>query len=133
MPVRLIVGLVDNRAYDGDREINLVNFQHFSLTDIRIYLDGQLYSLKPLKLDFVADRYVAAYIGLFGGANKLNRNEGNDVTYSDYANGYAVYAYDLIPDLGEDDHVNLSRQETVRLNLKFSAASKHTVTIVAYA
>ena len=133
LPVRLIVGLVDNRAYNGDRERNPFNFQHFSLTEIAIYLDGQLHGLKPLKLDFDAGRYIAAYAGLFGGTNKINRDEGNDVSRSDFANGYALYAYDLTPDLAEDDHVNLARQGTVRLDLKFGAALGHTVTVVAYA
>jgi hypothetical protein len=66
LPTRLIVGLVDNRAYSGDRERNPFNFRHLSLAEIGIYLDGQLYRLKPLKLDFAAGRYVAAYVGLFG-------------------------------------------------------------------
>jgi hypothetical protein len=66
LPIRLIVGLVDNRAYYSDRERNPFNFRHFSVTEIGIYLEGQLYGLKPLKLDFAAGRYVAAYAGLFG-------------------------------------------------------------------
>ena len=132
LPVRLIVGLVDNRAYNGDRERNPFNFQHFSLTEIAIYMDGQLHGLKPLKLDYAAGRYVAAYAGLFGGTNKINRDEGNDISRFDFANGYALYAYDLTPDLGENDHVNLTRQGTVRLDLKFGAALTHTVTVVAY-
>jgi hypothetical protein len=133
LPIRLIVGLVDNTAYNGDRERNPFNFRHFSLTEIGIYLDGQLYGLKPLKLDFAAGRYVAAYAGLFGGTNKINRDEGNGLSRTDFSNGYALYAYDLTPDLGEDDHVNLTRQGTVRLNLKFGAALAQTVTVVAYA
>jgi hypothetical protein len=133
LPVRLIVGLVDNRAYNGDRERNPFNFRHFSLTEIGIYLDGQLHGLKPLKLDFAAGRFIAAYAGLFGGTNKINRDEGNDISRSDYANGYALYAYDLTPDLAEDDHVNLTRQGTVRLDLKFGTALAQTVTVIAYA
>jgi hypothetical protein len=133
LPVRLIVGLVDNRAYNGDRQRNPFNFQHFSLTEIGIYLDGQLHGLKPLKLDFAAGRFIAAYAGLFGGTNKINRDEGNDISRSDYANGYALYAYDLTPDLAEDDHVNLTRQGTVRLDLKFGVALAQTVTVIAYA
>jgi hypothetical protein len=33
-----------------------------------------------------------------------------------------LYAYGLTPDLAEDDHVNLMRQGTIRLDLKFNAA-----------
>jgi hypothetical protein len=96
-------------------------------------LDGQLYGLKPLKLDYAAGRYIAAYAGLFGGTNKINRDEGNDLSRSNYSNGYALYAYDLTPDLGEDDHLNLMRQGSVRLDLKFGEALAHTMTAVAYA
>jgi hypothetical protein len=124
---------VDNRTYNSDRERNLFNFRHFSLTEIGIYLDLQLYGLKPLKLDFAAGRYVAAYAGLFGGTNKINRDEDNGISRNDFSNGYALHAYDLTPDLGEDDHVNLTRQGTVRLNLKFGVALAQTVTVVAYA
>lgn len=133
LPVRLIIGLVDNRAYNGDRERNPFNFQHFSLTEIGVYLDGQLHGLKPLKLNFASGRYVAAYASLFGGTNKINRDEGNDISRSDYANGYALFAYDLTPDLAEDDHVNLTRQGTVRLDLKFGEALPHTLTVICYA
>jgi hypothetical protein len=54
IPVRLIIGLVDNRACDGDRKRNPFNFQHFSLTEIAVCLDKQLHELKPLKLAFAS-------------------------------------------------------------------------------
>jgi hypothetical protein len=133
LPIRLIVGLVDNRAYNGDREKNPFNFHHYSLSEIAVYLDGQLHGLKPLKLNFGSGRFVAAYVSLFGGTNKINRDEGNDISRSDYANGYTLFAYDLTPDLAEDDHLNLTRQGTVRLDLKFAEALAHTVTVVCYA
>ena len=37
------------------------------------------------------------------------------ISREDYANGYALYAFDLTADLGEDDHFNLVRQGNVRL------------------
>jgi len=41
LPTRIAMGLVDNRAYNGDRQRNLFNFQHFNLNEIAVYLDGQ--------------------------------------------------------------------------------------------
>jgi hypothetical protein len=88
-------------------------------------LDDQLYGLRPLKLDLAATPYVVAYAGLFGDTNKINGE--NDIDWSDFAGGYALYAYNLTPDLAKSDHVNLSPQGTVRLNLKFGAALAFTV------
>jgi hypothetical protein len=69
LPISLVIGLVGNRAYNGDRVRNPFNFQHFSLMEIGSYMDRQLHSPKPLKLDFAAGRFIAAYAGLFGGTN----------------------------------------------------------------
>ena len=38
-----------------------------------------------------------------------------DTAYEDYATGYALYAFDLTADLGEDDHFSLVRQGNVWL------------------
>ena len=51
----------------------------------------------------------------------------------DYGNGYALYAFDLSADLGEDDHFNLVRQGSVRLALKFANELAATVSVIAYA
>jgi hypothetical protein len=54
LPTRLIAGLVDNRPYNGNRDKNPFNFHHYSLSEIAVYLDGQLHGLKPLKLNFAS-------------------------------------------------------------------------------
>ena len=40
LPTRIVIGLVDNRTFNGDRERNPFNFQHFGLSEIGYYLDG---------------------------------------------------------------------------------------------
>jgi len=45
----------------------------------------------------------------------------------------ALYAFDLTPDPGEDDHFNLTTQGSVRLVLKFREALTENVTVIAYA
>ena len=46
--------------------------------------------------------------------------------YRDYSNGYALYAFDLSPDLAEEGHFNLAKQGTVRVELKFGTALPNT-------
>ena len=55
------------------------------------------------------------------------------ITREDYSNGYALYAFDLSADLGEDDPFSLVRQGSVRLALKFAVALPVTVSVIAYA
>jgi hypothetical protein len=133
LPARLVIGCVDNRAFNGDVARNPFNFQHFAMSELAVYLDGQQHGIKPLSQNFENNQYVTSFMSLLNGTGKENRDEGNDIDRSDFANGYALYAFDLSPDLCEGDHFNLARQGTVRLDMKFAAALPHTVTVVAYA
>ena len=131
--MRLILGCVDNRAYNGDIGRNPFNFQHFSLREISVYLDGQQHDIKPLALDYANGQCISSYMSLFTGTGKDYRDEGNDIDRSEFANGYALYAFDPTADLAENDHFNLTRHGTVRVDLKFGTALPHTVSVVAYA
>jgi hypothetical protein len=134
LPSRLVIGIVDNEAFNGTFGRNPFNFNNYNLSEICVYLDGQqAHGIKTLKPDYEHHQYIDAYMSLFIGSNKVNRDEGNFITRTDYPNGYALYAYDLTPDLAENDHFNLSKQGNVRLLLKFAAALTRAVTVVAYA
>jgi len=134
LPTRIVVGLVTNCAFNGHAEANPFNFQHFNLSEIGVYLDGQQQNVvRPMHLNYAGGLYIRAYNSLFGGTGKLCKDEGLHITRTDYAGGYALYTFDLTADLGEDDHFSLVRQGSVRLALKFSVAPPATVTVLAYA
>jgi hypothetical protein len=133
LPTRLIIGCVDNRAFNGDLARNAFNFQHFSMSEISVYLDGQQNSIKPMSLDFTNGLYVTSFMDLFRSTGKLNQDEGNDIDRTDFNDGYALYAFDLTPDLSENESFNLARQGTVRVDLKFATALPNTVSVVAFA
>jgi len=129
-----VIGLVSNRAFNGHTESNPFNFQHFNLTEIALYLDGQQqHAIRPIQPNYERGQYIRAYDTLFAGTGKLSKDEGLFITREDYGSGYALYAFDLSADLGEDDHFNLVRQGSVRLALKFAAALPATVSVIAYA
>ena len=72
-------------------------------------------------------------MSLFSGTGKENQDEGNDIASEDYPNGYALYAFDLSPDIAEEGHFNLAKQGTVHFELKFGISIPNTVTVVAFA
>jgi len=41
LPTRLVIGIVDNESYNGNYERNCFNFKHYSLTQLKVVLDGQ--------------------------------------------------------------------------------------------
>ena len=95
MPTRLVVGMVDNDAFNGSYTKNPYNFKHYNLTQMKIFLDGQQQYIKPIETNYAANQYITAYMSLFSGTGKQQRDEGNDLARDDYARGYALYAFDL--------------------------------------
>ena len=133
LPTRIVVGCVNNDAFNGRFSKNPFNFKHFNLTQLRVYLDGQQHSLIPIEPNFNANNYITAYSNLFAGTGKLMKDEGTDIKREDFAGGYALYVFDLTADLAEEGHFNLMKHGNVRLDLKFGAALPNTINVIAYA
>ena len=116
LPSRLVIGCVDNAAFNGKYVKNPFNFKHYALSEISLHLDGNTQPVKTLKQNFSNRQYIQAYMSLISGKGKENRDEGNDIAREYYPNGYALYAFDISPNLAEEGHFNLEKQGTVRLN-----------------
>ena len=94
-----------------------------ALSEISLHLDGNTQPVKLPKPNFANCQYIQAHMSLFSGTGKENRDEGNVIAREDYPNGYALYAFDLSPDLAEEGHFNLVKQGTVHVELKFKQRS----------
>jgi hypothetical protein len=133
LPTRIVIGCVDNDSFNGSYAKNPFNFKHMNLSQLKVYLDGQQQSVKPLEINFANHQYINAYATLFMGTGKWMRDEGNQISREDFAGGYALYAFDLSPDQSEGDHFNLIKQGNVRLDLKFAQALPNTINVIAFA
>ena len=89
--------------------------------------------IRPLETDFANHLYITAYTSLFAGTGKLYKDEGNGLTREDFEGGYALYAFDLTPDLAEGGHFNLLKQGKVRLDIKFGTALASEINVIANA
>jgi len=58
--------------------------------------------------------YIRTYNTLSSGTGKICRDEGIGIDRNDYANGYALYTFDLTSDLEDEKNFNLMRQRSVR-------------------
>ena len=51
-PSRLVIGCVNNDAFNGNYVKNPFNFKHYALSEISLHLDGNTQPVKPLKPNF---------------------------------------------------------------------------------
>ena len=136
IPKRIIIGFVDNKAFNGNRALNPFNFYHYNINFLSLYVDGSQVPGKPLQLDFTSESklYVDAYHTLFSGTGIHFLNEGNCIPREDYLYGYCLFAFDLTPDLSanKNTHWNLVRHGSVRIEVRFAKQLENTINYITY-
>ena len=85
LPKRIILGFVNNKAFNGDRTLNPFHFQNFSINLLSLYVDGSQIPSKPLQPKFTGNspQFVEAYHTMFSGTGIHYMNEGNDINRSE--------------------------------------------------
>lgn len=133
LPTRVIVGMVDSKAFNGSYLHNPFNFQHFNLKQIQLTLDSKnIPYYKPLDFDFGSNKYLRGYYTLFEGIDRPVFLHGNDISRYDYGNGYTLFAFDITPDLCSGDHFNLLKSGSLLLELSFAKNLSQPVHLVVY-
>ena len=132
IPNSFVVGLVHVDATTGEYDKNPYNFQHFGVTSVSLTANGQEIPFKLLTLKY-PKAYNEAYNTLFSGTGKIYSNAGLDITREDYPGGYALYAFDLTPDMCKSaDYFNAVQRGTLTLALTFGTSHKHAIGMVCY-
>ena len=133
LPRRIVVGLVSNKAFNGAVSENPFNFRNWGLNYFALYVDGEQVPNKPLTPDFDNDQFLRSYMTLFEGTGMLNDNKGHGIHRAAYKDGFALYAFDLTPDMTEGSHVDPIKHGNVRMDIHFAQALAETVNVIVYA
>ena len=99
LPKRIVLGLVDTRAFNGDISLNPYNFQHCNLNYLAVHLYGQQVPWAPLQPSFSGSSYIRAFYTQFTGGDGISSDTGNTIGREQFVNGHALYCFDLTPDL----------------------------------
>ena len=146
IPNSFVVGLVHVDASTGEYDKNPYNFQHFGITSVSLTAIGQEIPFKLLTLKYPEDPegkidpandteldFDEAYNTLFSGTGKIYSNAGLDITREDYPGGYALYAFDLTPDMCKSaDYFNTVQRGSLTLALTFGTSHAHAIGMVCY-
>jgi hypothetical protein len=115
MPTRVVVGFQKTKYFDGRFvESYPFYFDHLNISEINLKIASKsLPYSTSLKFDYENNNYLEGYNTLF----KNIRESPNDITYEDYKQGYALYAFDLTPDLCSAEHYSLLKDGSLDLDV----------------
>ena len=131
VPRRVVVGLVRNDAYVGDKVRNPFNFQLFHLKSLKLLVNGEEYPAPGIELE--DNGHVNGYNSLFLGSGTMHRGEGLQVERREWSDGYALFTWDLTPDgSGSPSHLHPDYRGQVTIKGNFSQGTDTVVTMIVY-
>jgi hypothetical protein len=132
LPKRIVFGFVEGSSFSGDLKKNPFNFQNFDLSKVSVSIDGEEAPYSPLELDFKNKLYSRAYYSLFNGLDRGGLDSGNSISHFDFSHGYAIFAFDMTPDMCNGDHLNLVKSGNLRISLNFGTETKSNINCIIY-
>jgi hypothetical protein len=133
LPRRLIIGMVRNNAYNGLRNRNPYEFEHFNITSLVVSDGNQNFPSQPYKLNFTTNTYMHAYHDLVTSLGIANSDKAVGFDRKQYKNGHVLFGFDLTADMSEGAHVDPIRYGNIRIEGNFSAALAQAVNVIVYA
>ena len=131
---RLVVGVVDNDAYNGVITKSPFHFKHNNINFMTIYRDGVQIPSKPLQPDFTNDRFIRSYLRLFTQTGQYYRDMGNAISREQYKDGCALFAFDLTPQMDSSEvGFELIKHGNIRIEIHFATATARTLTVIVFA
>ena len=147
IPKTFVVGFVTAKAAGGSYGQNPYNFAHFGVTSLSLTANGEEIPFKQLTLKYPKKAngeidttagedddldFDEAYNTLFSGTGKIYSNAGLDIDRDDYPGGFALYAFDLTPDMCKSSqYFNTVQRGSLSLALTFKA-HKDPLALVCY-
>lgn len=133
LPRRIVIGLVDEKGFSGDKGQDPFKFEHFNINHLSLNVDGVMVPSISYQPDYVSNMYMREYVNLY---RFLGQDEGvpqMEISHADYKSKYNLYAFDLSGPLGaESGTLSLLKRGAIRLELKFSSATSKQIKIIVF-
>lgn len=134
-PNKIVVAFAKSQSVSGSYQTSPWNFQGFGLTELTVAVDNIPVLGNPMRLNFDAANgsdTAEAFHWLFDTTGKWLNDEGNQITQSDIANGFAVYAFDIEPSYQDRNYLTLIKHGVVTIRANFSRPLPTPVTCIIY-
>ncbi|XP_078485345.1 uncharacterized protein F54H12.2-like [Ciona intestinalis] len=123
LPRRVILGFVDNDAFNGRIDKNPFHFKTYGLSSLSLHSNGKQVPAKELTPNYGVGTYIRSYMSLFTGLNTFYTNASNGISREEYPRGFTLYAFDLTPDLASSGHFDLLMKRRLKYRSKIFGGS----------
>ena len=133
LPTRLVVGFVKNRNLNGDYLKYPFDFSPEDVSFLSLNVNGLPIPKGGIRMNFRDGNIMEGYSSIFSGTNSLYENFGSIITPKNYQKWFALYAFDLSPELCHRGNYKLVKEDgAIRLEVQFAFDLPETVNALIY-
>ncbi|XP_062616114.1 uncharacterized protein F54H12.2-like [Saccostrea cucullata] len=134
MPKRLILGFMENAAFNGDQTKNPFHFQNFGIKKLDVSINGETISTRCFEPNFNDNLYLRSYLSLYQALGKLGEDWAPDITLEEYKSGYTLWGWDFTEDQeAQSDEFHIIETGNLRVEVQFTNNTATTINCVVYA
>ena len=132
LPDRIIVALVDNTAYTGTKAENPFNFKHFNTSSVDIRHNSLSLYGGPIVVAPARGEVTNLLWEHYQAIRHVGKNDTNSISKKDFTGGYFAICSCTQPSLPNGEYRDPVQKGSLTLNLRFSTALPHSVTVIVY-
>ena len=87
---------------------------------------------EPRKVEFDEGEYITAYHALYIGTDIKCLDHGNNISRSDFPDGYSIFTFNLAADSEMHAHLNLLKTCILQLAIQFSKVVNKTTQLLVF-
>lgn len=135
VPSKVVVGMVDSKAFTGDFSLNPFRFRPFDIESLAFYVDDESTPRQPINFDVRDSGYIEGLQSLYEVTGKWTKNTDIDISRESFRQGLFLIGFDIdgatSPNL--TSFVGENKTGRTRLMVKFHKALPKNVTLIVYA
>lgn len=134
MPRRVVVGLVKNSRFIGNKFESPFKFEHHKVRDIELTANGRVYPQFPYNLDYENKNYARAFHDTMEHLGFAYTTQSNGISYAMFKDGWTIYAFNLTNSQEDSNGFELVKDGSTTINIRFnSAVPAGGLQLIAYA
>ena len=129
----LVVGMVNSEAVIS-YNLNPYHFQHFNVSDVDFFVNGEPTPRRAFHLDVENGTYLQGLNSLYKISGKTMENSDIGITRDSCKEGYTLIGFDVDPTTSPDFcYIGKSKEGHTKLEIKFKSGLPNPITLILYA
>lgn len=130
IPKIITLMLVRHEAYKGSYDMGPHIFPNYTLEYLELLINGQFAGhTRRIEMNYEDHYYAQAYTMTMCSLGRMFGDRSCAISYEDFAQGNAIYCFDIASGLTGKKDAELMRNGTVTVELTFATPLAHTVNI----